>query len=54
MVREAKINNEKVHLCEQCAMFYKEKKMAKKCEDWCKKHSSCNLEIIKKAIRIKK
>ena len=54
MVRETKIKKNKVHLCEQCATIYKDKELAKKCEDWCKKHSSCNLEIIKKAIMVKK
>ncbi|MEM2918685.1 MAG: hypothetical protein QXY62_04220 [Candidatus Altiarchaeota archaeon] len=36
--------------CEECKLFYKEKNFAKKCEEWCKKHNSCNLEIIKHAI----
>lgn len=54
MVRGAKIKGKNIHLCEQCATFYKDKKMAKKCEDWCKKHKSCNLDIIKHAIKVKR
>lgn len=35
--------------CQGCNMWYKEKKLAEKCEQWCKTHQSCNLEIIKMA-----
>ena len=37
--------------CEECAFFYKDKDIAQKCENWCTKHNSCNLEIIKYAIK---
>jgi len=36
--------------CEQCDMFYKNQETAQKCEKWCKKYKSCNLDIIKEAI----
>lgn len=38
-------------ICEECNLKYKEKEIAKKCEDWCKKTKSCNLDIIKHAIK---
>ena len=47
MVKES----EKKFLCEECGMVYLEKDMAQKCEDWCKKYKSCNLEIIKHAVK---
>ena len=37
--------------CEECKMIYKNKKWAEKCEAWCKKNHSCNLEITKYAIK---
>jgi len=37
--------------CEQCCYVYNDKGSAKKCEDWCKKHHSCNLEITVYAIK---
>jgi hypothetical protein len=46
MVKE--INNK--YQCEQCKLFFKDKKTAQKCENWCKKYKSCNLDIIKEAI----
>ena len=36
--------------CPVCKLWYKDKKWAEKCKTWCKKHKSCNLEIIKHAI----
>ena len=35
--------------CEECHLFYKDAKWAKKCEEWCIEHKSCNLEITKHA-----
>jgi len=32
-------------------MEYHDEKTAKKCEVWCKKNKSCNLDIIKNAIK---
>jgi len=39
--------------CPICKLWYQDKKWAEKCEAWCKEHKSCNLEIIKHAIKIK-
>ncbi|MEK6852317.1 MAG: hypothetical protein AABX59_00405 [Nanoarchaeota archaeon] len=50
MVKERIKNKRKVFECEECCMTYLHKDMAKKCETWCKKHKSCNLEITKYAI----
>ncbi|MDP2672352.1 MAG: hypothetical protein Q8O84_00885 [Nanoarchaeota archaeon] len=41
----------KTYKCKECNFKYKEKKFAKKCEEWCKKNHSCNLEITKHAIK---
>ena len=38
---------EKVFVCPECNMTYKDAEWAKKCDLWCKEHQSCNLEIIK-------
>lgn len=54
MVKESAKNREKVYLCKSCCLTYKNKKWAEKCGAWCKKHNSCNIEIIKHAIRTRK
>ncbi len=40
----------KLYQCKICHLKYNEKKWAKKCQSWCKKHKSCNIEILKHVI----
>lgn len=40
--------------CSECGLKYGEKKWAEKCEVWCKETKSCNIDIIKHAIKLKK
>jgi hypothetical protein len=37
--------------CEECHLFYEDAEWAKKCEQWCIEHKSCNLEITKHATK---
>ncbi len=43
--------NEKLNQCKECGLKYADKKWVKKCEAWCKKYKSCNLEIINHTIK---
>ena len=43
----------KLYQCEECGFHYEDKKQAEKCQAWCKKHHSCNLEITASAIENK-
>ena len=52
MVNETNLEGEIVFKCMKCGWLYRDEKMARKCEAWCKKHKSCNLEIAKHAIKI--
>ena len=40
----------KLSVCGSCGFKYKTKALANKCEAWCKKNKSCNLNITKYAI----
>jgi hypothetical protein len=40
----------KIYECRICGLKYKEESLAKKCEEYCKLHKSCNLELAKKAV----
>ena len=51
MVKEIKYKGQKVYVCEVCDFKYKERKWAKKCEDWEKVNKSCNVLVIKHAIK---
>ncbi|MCH7940475.1 MAG: hypothetical protein IH842_00660 [Thaumarchaeota archaeon] len=52
MVEEIKKEGKKYNICEECGFAYMDKETAQKCEDWCNKHHSCNLEITKSAVQI--
>lgn len=43
--------SDKVFVCPECGLSYKDAEWAKKCAAWCREHKSCNLEIIKHAIQ---
>jgi hypothetical protein len=38
--------------CQECRMLFREKAWAEKCEAWCAKHHTCNIEIIKHAVKL--
>ena len=52
MVNEKIINSKKYHQCEICKFYYKERKLAEKCQNWCKEHNSCNIEITRHAVQL--
>jgi len=39
-----------LYTCEICNFAYNIKKLANECEDWCRKHKNCSLEITKSSI----
>lgn len=53
MVREKNKNKIKCYYCEECELVYQDKKKAYECEEWCRKHKSCNIEITKYAFKSK-
>lgn len=51
MVKETNIEGEIVYKCEKCGWMYRESNMAKRCENYCRKHNACNLRYVKFAIK---
>ena len=43
--------NQKLYQCEECGLKYAEKEIAEKCQAWCSKHKSCNLDLIQYAVK---
>ncbi len=39
--------------CKECGFAYETHELAQKCEDWCKAHHSCSLEITRHAVSLK-
>lgn len=52
MVKEKTVDGKTYFKCSICGFFYKEKQLAQECEDFCRAHKGCNLEITKHAIKI--
>ena len=52
MAEETNLEGEMVFKCLSCGWLYENRLMAEKCEAWCKKYKSCNMEIVKHAIKI--
>lgn len=50
MVKEMKNKGKVRYVCEECGFAYEEKAWADKCEQWCRQHQSCNLEITEHAV----
>lgn len=45
MVKVIIQENKTLYQCEECGFHYEDREWAEKCETWCRKHHSCNLEI---------
>ena len=52
MTKEENFEGKIVYKCEKCGWIYKTKNLAKKCEEWCNEHKSCNMDITKHSIKI--
>jgi len=52
MVKEVIKNGKKYYECEECKFYYKTKEWAEKCEEFCKKHNACSIEITKYSVSI--
>lgn len=51
MMNHGQTTSEKIFVCPECNLEYKDAGWAKKCALWCKEHHSCNLEIIEYAVK---
>ena len=51
MVKGKTKRDKKYFTCEECGFFYKDKKWAQKCENFCRKNKSCSLEVTKHSFK---
>ena len=51
MVNKINKDSNRYYECKECKLIYKNEVWAEKCEKWCRKNKSCNLEITKHAIK---
>jgi len=52
MVKEINFEGKIVFECERCGWIYRNVEIAEKCQEWCEKHNSCNLNITIEAIKV--
>jgi hypothetical protein len=50
MVKKEKYKGKEIYSCESCGLFYENREIAQKCEDFCTTKHMCNPEITKYAI----
>ena len=50
MVATAELQGRKVHYCEVCSLAYEDPELARQCEEFCRTHPSCSLEIGRQAV----
>ena len=50
MIEEIKKDSQTIYVCEICGLAYEEKECAEKCQQWCERYNSCNLEITQHAV----
>ncbi len=50
MVKELRKDDKTYYICEECGFAYEQKERAEQCQQWCKEHQSCNLEITQHAV----
>lgn len=53
MVKEIRVLDETLYVCERCGLRYREKTWAEKCEDFCSRYNACSIEIVKHAVKNK-
>jgi len=51
MVKKNKKEKKILFQCEECKLFYENKKLAEKCDAYCKEHHACNIELIANSVR---
>ncbi len=51
MVKIIQKSDKTLYQCEECGLKYADKETAEKCQAWCSEHKSCNLDIIKNAVK---
>jgi len=51
MVQKIKKNKKILFQCKECNLVYENKKLAEKCEAYCKEHHACNIELIANSVR---
>lgn len=47
-------DKDQIYQCPECGLHYRSEEIAKQCEEFCKKHKACSMEIAPHAIENEK
>jgi hypothetical protein len=50
MVKEKKVDDKILFICDECGLGYEDRETAQECEEWCRKTGTCKVEITRKAV----
>ena len=50
MVVYIMVEGRKYYACGECGLVYRQRRLARECEEWCSKYKSCNRELAGKAV----
>ncbi len=53
MVNKMKTSNGEYYQCDVCKFHYEDKEWASKCQAWCEKNRSCNINITKHVVDVR-
>lgn len=54
LVYNNRMVEKQIFVCPVCGLHYYDEEIVKKCEAWCTKYKSCNLEFIKHSLESQK
>lgn len=50
---EKRVGERTLYQCSECGFHYEDKATAERCEEWCRRTKSCNLDIVREAVENK-
>lgn len=50
MVLLVVVKSERFYACGECGLIYASRELAEACEEWCKEHGTCNMELSRQSI----
>ena len=53
MVEETNLEGKIVFKCMKCGWIYRDEESAMKCQQWCEKHDSCDMELTRHSLKMK-
>lgn len=50
MVLVVVVRGERFYACGECGLIYTSRGLAEECEEWCREHGTCNVDLSRQSI----